>query len=135
VRVILDTNVLMSGLFFGGVPGIILEAWKVRRISVVYTSSILGEYQRVAESLRHRYPDRDANPLLALLLTEGVLVDDVSLSESVSRDPDDDKFLACAVSSGTPIVISGDFDLLDVDGYKGVEVLKPRRFVDRYLTA
>jgi predicted nucleic acid-binding protein len=66
------------------------------------------------------------------VLMSGVLVDDVPLTESVSRDADDDKFLACAVSSGTPIVITGD-DLLEVDGYKGIEILKPRGFVDRYM--
>jgi predicted nucleic acid-binding protein len=49
------------------------------------------------------------------------------------RDPDDDKFFACALSSGSRVIISGDKHLLKASGYQGIEVLKPREFVDRYL--
>ena len=52
----------------------------------------------------------------------------------MSRDPDDDKFLACALSSGAAIVVSGDGDLLEVDGYDGIAVLKPREFSERHLS-
>jgi predicted nucleic acid-binding protein len=45
----------------------------------------------------------------------------------------DDKFFACALASESKVIISGDNHLLDVSGYAGVEVLKPREFVDRYL--
>jgi predicted nucleic acid-binding protein len=50
-------------------------------------------------------------------------------------DPDDDKFLACAVASGSNCVISGDKLLLNASGFHGIEVIKPRQFVDRYLPA
>jgi len=56
-----------------------------------------------------------------------------ALSAPVSDDPDDDKFLACAIASGTMTIISGDKPLLRVSGFKGIEVLRPRTFVDTYL--
>ena len=105
----------MSGIFFGGIPGQILDAWRKHHVSFVYTPSIFAEYQRVAAVLRRRYPQRNADPVLALLLSEGILVQDLILPEPVSRDPDDDKFLACALSSGAAIVVSGDGDLLEVE--------------------
>ena len=46
---------------------------------------------------------------------------------------DDDKFLACALASGAGTIVSGDKHLLSVSGYRGIEVLRPRAFVDRYL--
>jgi AbrB family looped-hinge helix DNA binding protein len=49
VRIVLDTNVLVSGVFFGGPPGRILEAWRDRRIQLVLSPEILGEYQRVGQ--------------------------------------------------------------------------------------
>jgi predicted nucleic acid-binding protein len=55
------------------------------------------------------------------------------LAEPVGRDPDDDKFLACALTSGPKYVISGDKDLLGASGYKGLAVVSPRKFVDDYL--
>jgi len=55
------------------------------------------------------------------------------LLESVCDDPDDDKFLACALASGSTIIVSGDKHLLKVSGYRKIEVLKPREFVNKYL--
>jgi predicted nucleic acid-binding protein len=55
------------------------------------------------------------------------------LKEPVCEDPDDDKFIACALASGCSVIISGDKHLLKVSGYQGIEVLKQRQFADRYL--
>ena len=48
-------------------------------------------------------------------------------------DPDDDKFIACAMSATCNIIVSGDVDLLEISGYKGIEVLKPADFVKQKL--
>jgi predicted nucleic acid-binding protein len=48
-------------------------------------------------------------------------------------DPDDDKFIACAIAGKTNIIISGDGHLLKVDGFRNIRVYKPREFVDKYL--
>jgi predicted nucleic acid-binding protein len=56
------------------------------------------------------------------------------LAERVCSDPDDDKFLACAVASRTKIVVSGDKHLLAVSGFRGIKVVKPRQFVDEHLS-
>ena len=61
------------------------------------------------------------------------MVDTLSLGQSVCRDPDDDKFLACAIAGDTKIVVSGDKDLLAVSGFQGIAVLTPRQFVEQYL--
>jgi predicted nucleic acid-binding protein len=63
-----------------------------------------------------------------------VVVNVSELGQRVCRDPDDDKFLACAIAGKTKIVVSGDKDLLATSGYAGITVLTPRGFVDRYLT-
>jgi predicted nucleic acid-binding protein len=55
------------------------------------------------------------------------------LPETVCEDPDDDKFLACALASASTVVISGDKHLLKVSGYRNLEVLNPRDFVNKYL--
>ena len=51
MRVVLDTNVFVSGVFFGGIPGRILEAWRDARIQLVLSAEILDEYQRVGQTL------------------------------------------------------------------------------------
>ena len=61
------------------------------------------------------------------------LVEAPPLSDHVCTDPDDDKFLACALASRTRMIASGDKALLRASGYEGIEVLTPRQFVDRHL--
>ena len=56
------------------------------------------------------------------------------LCEPVCEDPDDDKFLACALNCGSKVIVSGDKHLLKVSGYQNIEVLKPRDFVNKYLS-
>ena len=55
------------------------------------------------------------------------------LPEPVSEDPDDDKFLACALASNTRIIVSGDSDLLKVTGYADIRVLTPKVFITEFL--
>lgn len=120
LRVILDTNVLLSGIFFGGVPGRILAAWQDERLELVLSPSILAEYHDAGTILAARYAAIE-NPLKAILalLTQTVsIVDAPNLRERVSGDPADDKFLACAIAAQVPLIVSGDKHLLRVNGWK-----------------
>ncbi len=131
MKVVLDTKVFVSGVFFGGPPGRVLEAWRDGRAEVVLSREIIEEYVRVGEELAARFPGVDLGPALELLAVSTSLVDSTQLPEPVSRDPDDDKFLACALAAGADCVISGDRDLLDVSPYEGVVVLTPRDFCNQ----
>jgi putative PIN family toxin of toxin-antitoxin system len=135
VKVVLDTNVVLSGIFFGGVPGRILTAWSEGRVQLVLTPEILDEYRRAGDALALGHLERSAalTPILTLMASHAVLVDATPLSEAVSADPDDDKFLAAALAASAPAIISGDRDLLEVSGWQGIQVLSPRAFADEYL--
>jgi uncharacterized protein len=134
LKVVLDTNVLVSALFFGGVPGRILSAWSEGTISLVLSASILAEYREVGVELNSRYADLDFESFAALLVLHSEIVDAPEhLDPPVCADHADDKFLSCALVSGSSVIISGDIQLLATSGWNGIEVLKPRTFVDRYL--
>ena len=133
MRVILDTNVLVSGIFFSGPPFQILNAWRNKEIQLVISTAILAEYQRVAMILGAKYSQVDLVPVLNLLTVNSEIVETPPLAEVVCADPDDDMFIACALASKTKIIISGDKHLLEISGYQGIQVLKPRLFVDTYL--
>jgi putative PIN family toxin of toxin-antitoxin system len=133
VRVVVDTNVLISGIFFTGAPHQILRACMSDKIDLVVSPEILVEYRRVAEELAARFPGVEASRLLDLVTVKSLICDAEPLPESVCDDPDDDKFLACALGSGARIVVTGDKALLRVDGFQGLAILRPRRFVDNHL--
>lgn len=133
MKAILDTNVLISGIFFSGVPSEILSAWRDERIELIVSPEILEEYRRVGEEMEKKFPGVEVTPFLELLAIEATMVEAKPLSEAVCTDPDDDKFLACALSSKAKVICSGDKALLKTSGYRGIEVLTPRNFADRFL--
>lgn len=132
-KVILDTNVFVSGVFFSGPPYQILKAWRSGKFELVASSEILDEYRRVGEVLAEEHPNIDLKPILNFVIEHAKIFKPSVLKEPVCEDPDDDKFFACALASGSKIIVSGDKHLLKVSGYQGIEVLKPRDFLDNYL--
>jgi uncharacterized protein len=133
VKVILDTNVFVSGVFFSGPPFQILLAWKEERIQLVISPEILEEYRRVGIVLAEEHPKINLEPMLEYMLQNASVYSAPPLPERVCDDPDDDKFLACALASESRIVVSGDRHLLKVSGYQNIEVLKPRDFLEKHL--
>lgn len=133
MKVILDTNVFISGIFYSGPPNQILNAWRDGKIQLVISHDILREYLRVGEIFADKFPSIDLQPILDLVTIEAELHVVEDLSERVCSDPDDDKFLACAIASGSKIIVSGDKHLVKVSGFHGIEILKPHEFIKRYL--
>jgi len=133
MKIVLDTNVFISGIFFSGPPYQILSAWRDDIVQFVISIEILDEYQRVAKILAKQHPGIDISAILSLLISNSTIINAPPLSEKVSDDPDDDKFLACAVSSNSEIIVSGDKHLLNLNGFNGIEIVNPRFFVDKYL--
>ena len=133
MKIILDTDVFISGIFFSGPPSQILKAWQNSRLQIVLSQEILNEYQRVAESLVTKFPTIDILPIIELMTIHGQLINVEDFDVSVCDDPDDNKFMECAIASNSKIIISGDKHLIKVSGYQGIKVLRPREFVDSYL--
>ena len=133
MRVVLDTNVFISGIFFTGPPSIILKAWANESFQIVLSQEILDEYQRVAEVLSYKFPTVDILPIIELVTIHGQFVGTQGFDVSVCEDPDDDKFVECAIAGNCKIIVSGDKHLLKLAGYQGITILNPRNFVEKYL--
>ena len=85
---------------------------------------------KTVDKLAERFPNViNANAQLELIVLSSDICQPQELINPVCADPDDDKFIACAIASKTKIIVSGDKHLLDVSGYQGIEVLTPRRFL------
>lgn len=130
MKAVLDTNVVVSGIFFGGVPGAVLEAWTDGAFELVVSSDIFDEYRRTCERLGSSHPGLTYRRILIRLIGDATLAPDVDSDGAITRDPEDDKFMLCAHESGADVV-SGDRDLLDVSGWGGVQVYTPRAFLQK----
>ena len=130
MKIVLDTNVFISGIFFHGPPAKILEAWKSSEIQIILSKEILEEYQRVADALAEKYPEIDISAIIELIDIHGEIIDTERIEVFECEDPDDNKFLECAIASRAKLIVSGDKHLLKLNGYQEIVVYKPRDFVD-----
>ena len=127
-RAILDTNVVVSGVFWKGPPFEILKAWQERRFRLVISLPILYEYRRVLEELTKK---RSAvlGSILELIEFHSEIVGPVRFAKTVCTEPDDDKFLEAAVAAGADYVVSGDAALLKLTEYHGIQIVRPAHFL------
>lgn len=130
MRVVIDTNVLVSGVFFGGLAKKVLETWRDRRFELLVFLEILDEYRRVGEQLEARFPGVTLAPFLALVAVHAKIMQAPSLTKSMCDDPDDDTFFACAVAARCDFIVSGDKGLLAASGSRGVRVVTPGEFLE-----
>jgi putative PIN family toxin of toxin-antitoxin system len=128
-RIVLDINVLMSGIFWSGAPYKILKIWQERSLQLVFSQEILDEYSRVGDILSKKYHRINLNNFIELLTVYGEFSFPVRLKRNISRDPDDDKFIACALGARCPVIVSGDKDLLEISGYADIQIKKPADFI------
>lgn len=129
MKIVLDTNVLISGLFWSnGPPRTLLEMWLAGRISVLASQEIINEYRAIVQRLSKKR-NVDVTRLLERLL---MLVDYVMVSPlpiQVCDDPDDDKFIAAAVAGRAKYLVTGDRALLRVKRFRRMEIITPSAFL------
>ena len=132
LRVVIDTNVFISS-FFGGIPRDIINLWKDGEIVLCLSQSIVEEYIEVL----NRLGLKDKNALLKLirLFAEGynsVFAASTPELKVVKNDPDDNKFIECAVELESRVIVSGDKHLTDIKKYLEIEIVSPREFMERF---
>ena len=127
MRVLLDTNVLISAILFGGLPRTLLNGAIRGELDIVTSPALLEELEEVLTT-RFEFPPELVRAVKAELesLADVVVPDDVP---AVSRDPDDDQVLAAAVAGDVEAIVTGDADLLVLEIHRGIRVLRPNDFV------
>ena len=135
-KVVLDTNVLISGVIASGYSASILDAAQREEIKLVTSAHMLEEFSDVI-SRRHiarKYPKaaENAEALLDFLRAFAILTSGIPTPNAVSPDRDDDYVLACALDENVDCIVSGDPHLLNLKSYENIPILTPKEFVERY---
>ena len=132
MRIVIDTNVIVSGVFFGGIPRKVLELWRGNSFELICSPDILEEYEDVLNRLVRK--TKKANNQLVEGFMRLVVQDSTVIQprhdRKLSRDPDDDKFVNCALSGKALYIVSGDSDLLDIKEVDGIDIVTAREFVE-----
>jgi len=132
MKIVLDTNVLVSGIFWGGTPLKILELWEKKQVDVLASRAILDEYLVNIDRLSKKYSRPDLSAAWSLIIPSRVKLVQVKKTFHLCRDPDDNKFIDCAISGRAPFLVSGDEDLLVLKKVMNLEILKPRQFLNKF---
>lgn len=130
MRVVLDTNVLVSALLFTGISSELAPLWQRNAITVVLSRGILEEYLRVLSYPKFQLSEAEIKGLIEEELLPYVeVVKPRKRLRIVERDPSDDKFLECALAGKAPVIISGDKDLLSIGRYRKIRIQTPAQFL------
>jgi putative PIN family toxin of toxin-antitoxin system len=134
VKAVVDTNVIVSGLIWGGPPASLLDRAAMRFFHLKTSEEILVEAQRVLQRphLKEKLRVRGRTPegVLAVYreVAEIVTPADVPLPAEL-RDPEDLLVLRCAVGANAMAIITGDNDLLTMKRFAGIPIMTPRLFL------
>jgi putative PIN family toxin of toxin-antitoxin system len=129
VRIVLDTNVVMSALLWRGPPYRLLQTIRQQPSRQIYSSPVLLEeltdvITRPGFSERLSRIGKSAREVLADYLEILELVEPIEIPRIV-RDPDDDHVLACALAAKAELIVSGDKDLLDLNSFESIPIVTP----------
>jgi uncharacterized protein len=128
MRIVLDTNVLIAALITRGVCRDLLEHC-VQRHQIVVSDFILNELHENLKNKFH-FDQPDIEEAIRLFSAEMQVVSPVLMKEPVCRDPQDEMILATAIAGNAECIITGDQDLLVLEQYSAVKILRPGEFAD-----
>ncbi|MEW6214919.1 MAG: putative toxin-antitoxin system toxin component, PIN family [Nitrospirota bacterium] len=132
MRVVIDTNIFVSS-FFGGNPRRIIDLWKKEKITLCLSKDILDEYVEVLRRIGLQ-DENELEELLSLFAKSFNMFFTTKTPKItvVKDDPDDDKFIECAVALKAEVIITGDKSIEAFGEYMGIKILTPQQFFKNY---
>ncbi len=134
MRIVIDTNVLISGVFFGGFPRKVLSSVVAGEMTACATAEIINEYETIVHEMIDRKQGHISKNILTPLITAMEIIEPITQIE-ICRDPDDNKFLGCAKDSRALYIVSGDKDLLVIEKYENIQIITAKEFCEKYLSS
>lgn len=135
VRAVVDTNVLLSGLFWRGRPHALMEQVRGGTLTLISSPALLAELAEVLNRPKFQLilarSNTDPDQTLGELRGLAEIIDPPPLPAPVSRDPSDDAVLALAAASRADLIITGDADLLTLGSHAGIPIIDPAEALTR----
>lgn len=135
MRLVLDTNIALSGLLWGGPPGRLIDSAIAGDIELASSAALLAELQGVLT--RSKFADQLARRNITVAdVFDGyaslvVIVTPAAIEPTIKRDPADDQVLATALSAKADLIVSGDDHLLDLKRFREIDIVTAATAIDR----
>jgi uncharacterized protein len=130
VKVVLDTNILVSALLFKGELTRFVDLWKDGRITPLFSKETFDEFRTVLTYPKFKLTKAEIMTIIESdVLPFFEIIEATDVVSGICKDLDDDKFIACAVSGGAGFLVTGDQHLCDVRVHKTVKIIKAADFL------
>ena len=131
MRIVIDTNVVASAVFFGGRPAELLRMVIRHEHLAVATDEIVDEYQATISYLLGKYDGKKMQLSIVPIFSAMEIIQATSKVE-ICRDPDDNKFISCAIDGHCYYVVSGDKDLLSLEQFGNIKIVTVAEFLELF---
>ena len=130
MKVVLDTNIFVSGIHWIGASDKILKAWILSKFDLVCSLPIIEEIIRVLLSFKIPMDSDDILWWEDSIFEKSILVIPTKQVDIVKDDPDDNKFIEAALEGKAEFIVSQDKHLLKLKQYKDTKIIHPKEFLD-----
>ena len=131
-RVVVDTNVFISAVLFGGPPGRLVTLWQQKEDAFLISSEVLKEYLRGLANPKFQLTRDEIKSLIEVEVMP--FVEPVKIRTKlriIDKDPSDNKFLELAVDGKADVIVSSDKHLLEIGTHGGIEIVPVAEFLER----
>ena len=134
MRVVIDTNVMVSAVL-GGSVGAVLDHWRLGRFTLVVTDAIVREYLEVLRRPKFALPPEVVDTIIGYVFHKAQFVYPAEEVTAITADPKDNRFLEAAVTGDAHLIVSGDQHLLSLGSFRGKAIITVRSFLERLETS
>lgn len=131
-KIVIDTNIYISAIFWGGKPRSVVDLGRNGQVSIFTSSQIEKEINKKLK-IKFGLSDEEVAQILFDFSTFTLPIKASRKITVIDDDPDDDKFIECAVASRAGFIVSGDKHLLNLKEYKGIKIMKAADFLSLFL--
>ncbi|MCC7309461.1 MAG: putative toxin-antitoxin system toxin component, PIN family [Acidobacteria bacterium] len=133
MRIVADTNIVVSGFLFGGLPLRVLDAGKLGIVELCTSQALLDEFAEVIErphfDIKFTETGISRRRMVSDYAALSTVITTTNLGEQISRDIDDDEVIACAFAADCEFIVTGDNDLLILKEYREIKIVTASEFL------
>lgn len=130
MRIVLDTNVFISGIFWeGNFCSQLVDKWKNKKFDLVSSMEIIDELVKTLKNFKIQMPDDMIQDWRNLIIENSIIVEPTIKLDVVKEDLDDNKFLEAGLTGKADFIISQDNHLLKLKEYEGIKIVNPEDFL------
>lgn len=130
IKAVLDTNILVSSTIAKGNEFQLLELANEGRYELISSFDILEEFEEVISRARFGFTKNVIERIVDNVIEVAKIVDPKEELDVIKEDPDDNKFLECALTGDADYIVSGDDHLLNLKEFRGIKIVKSRRLLE-----